>query len=164
MHCQACGFENASGIKFCGECGSPLKLKCSSCGFENAPAIKFCGECGRRLDEPLKPSAVPDPRTYTPKHLAQKILTSRSALEGERKQVTVLATSARDGHSRQVILRHQTSGLPYARSTVFFRSSHSSRTTISPLFSPTRIASGRLFSILRRSEYRLISSCMRSAA
>src|SRR6058998_219006 len=90
MHCQACGFENASGIKFCGECGSPLKLKCSSCGFENAPAIKFCGECGRRLDEPLKPSAVPDPRTYTPKHLAQKILTSRSALEGERKQVTVL--------------------------------------------------------------------------
>ncbi len=31
-----------------------------------------------------------DPRSYTPKHLAEKILTSRSALEGERKQVTVL--------------------------------------------------------------------------
>ena len=31
-----------------------------------------------------------DPRAYTPKHLAEKILRSRSALEGERKQVTVL--------------------------------------------------------------------------
>jgi class 3 adenylate cyclase len=31
-----------------------------------------------------------EPLTYTPKHLAEKILTSRSALEGERKQVTVL--------------------------------------------------------------------------
>jgi class 3 adenylate cyclase len=30
------------------------------------------------------------PLSYTPKHLAEKILTSRSALEGERKQVTVL--------------------------------------------------------------------------
>jgi class 3 adenylate cyclase len=30
------------------------------------------------------------PRTYTPKHLADKILQSKSALEGERKQVTVL--------------------------------------------------------------------------
>jgi class 3 adenylate cyclase len=36
--------------------------------------------------------AVPDrdPRDYTPKHLAEKILRSKSALEGERKQVTVM--------------------------------------------------------------------------
>ena len=39
---------------------------------------------------PLAEASAPDPRTYTPKHLAEKILTSRSALEGERKQVTVL--------------------------------------------------------------------------
>jgi class 3 adenylate cyclase len=32
----------------------------------------------------------PAPRTYTPPHLADKILTMRSALEGERKQVSVL--------------------------------------------------------------------------
>jgi class 3 adenylate cyclase len=31
-----------------------------------------------------------EPLSYTPRHLAEKILTSRSALEGERKQVTVL--------------------------------------------------------------------------
>src|SRR5215831_14498751 len=36
------------------------------------------------------PDHVREPLSYTPKHLAEKILTSRSALEGERKQVTVL--------------------------------------------------------------------------
>jgi len=35
-------------------------------------------------------SGLPSPASYTPKHLAQKILTSRAALEGERKNVTVL--------------------------------------------------------------------------
>lgn len=30
------------------------------------------------------------PASYTPKHLADRILRSRSVLEGERKQVTVL--------------------------------------------------------------------------
>jgi hypothetical protein len=38
---------------------------------------------------------VRDPRSYTPKHLAEKILTSRSALEGERKQVTILFADVR---------------------------------------------------------------------
>src|SRR5215510_14161556 len=36
------------------------------------------------------PDHAREPLSYTPKHLAEKILTSRSALEGERKQVTVL--------------------------------------------------------------------------
>src|SRR5215831_14446393 len=43
--------------------------------------------------EPLvhpSPDQAREPLSYTPKHLAEKILTSRSALEGERKQVTVL--------------------------------------------------------------------------
>jgi NADH pyrophosphatase NudC (nudix superfamily) len=55
MRCAACGFENASGIKFCGECGAPLKPKCSSCGFENAPSTRFCGECGAPLSEQAAP-------------------------------------------------------------------------------------------------------------
>jgi class 3 adenylate cyclase/tetratricopeptide (TPR) repeat protein len=33
---------------------------------------------------------APSPQTYTPAHLVEKILTSKAALEGERKQVTVL--------------------------------------------------------------------------
>jgi class 3 adenylate cyclase/tetratricopeptide (TPR) repeat protein len=95
MRCSACGFENASGIKFCGECGASLKLKCASCGFENAPAIKFCGECGKPLSEVSKPGPPPDPRSYTPKHLVEKILTTRSALQGERKHVTILFADVR---------------------------------------------------------------------
>src|SRR5215813_1536266 len=90
MRCPSCGFENASGIKFCGECGASLKLRCASCGFENPPSMKFCGECRKPLPEAAKPGPPPDPRSYTPRHLAERILTSRSALEGERKQVTVL--------------------------------------------------------------------------
>jgi class 3 adenylate cyclase len=90
VRCPACGFENASGIKFCGECGGSLKVRCSSCGFENLSAMKFCGECGKPLAGAVTVASSPDPRSYTPKHLAEKILTSRSALEGERKQVTVL--------------------------------------------------------------------------
>src|SRR5262245_52624359 len=38
----------------------------------------------------LDTSQARAPLAYTPPHLAEKILTSRSALEGERKQVTVL--------------------------------------------------------------------------
>jgi double zinc ribbon protein len=90
MKCSGCGFENAAGIKFCGECGAPMKLNCPSCGFANAPGIKFCGECGKPLTEAAKEPPPREPRSYTPKHLVEKILTSRSALEGERKQVTVL--------------------------------------------------------------------------
>ena len=50
---------------------------------------------GRATLAPLPCSAAPSAQhrrrsTYTPPYLAEKILTSRSALEGERKQVTVL--------------------------------------------------------------------------
>ena len=50
--------------------------------------MKFCGECGKSLADPAAPVRSPDPRSYTPYHLAEKILTSRSALEGERKGAT----------------------------------------------------------------------------
>ena len=56
MRCPVCGFENASGIKFCGECCEPLKIRCSSCGFGNAPGIKCSGERGKPLAEAAKPS------------------------------------------------------------------------------------------------------------
>jgi adenylate cyclase len=65
-------------------------LSCSSCGKANPAKQKFCNGCGAPLRGSTDRSASPDLRSYTPKHLAEKILTSRSALEGERKQVTVL--------------------------------------------------------------------------
>jgi class 3 adenylate cyclase/predicted ATPase len=67
-----------------------LSLACAACGASNQPGERFCGECGKPLAEAAKESTHRDPRSYTPKHLAEKILTRRSALEGERKQVTIL--------------------------------------------------------------------------
>src|SRR6058998_1161741 len=66
-------------------------LRCPSCGHANRAAAKFCEECGTRLGSAAASAEPPRaPRDYTPRHLAEKILGSRAALEGERKQVTVL--------------------------------------------------------------------------
>ena len=91
MKCSKCRSENPEGMKFCGECGSKLKIRCSKCNASNPPQFKFCGECGQAFTQ-AAPSPVNynQPQSYTPKHLADKILTSRSAIEGERKLVTVL--------------------------------------------------------------------------
>src|SRR5215510_14299350 len=90
MRCPKCGHENAVDMKFCGECGTRLAVLCRECGARNAPAQKFCGECGARLEPGASSRQFPSPDAYTPRHLAEKILTSKTALEGERKQVTVL--------------------------------------------------------------------------
>ncbi|MBI4610845.1 MAG: AAA family ATPase [Candidatus Rokubacteria bacterium] len=102
MRCAACGQDNAPSAKFCAECGARLAERCPTCGAEVKPTAKFCDQCGARLREEVPRHAAPgdltapvtqrfaSPETYTPVHLAEKILTSRSALEGERKQVTVL--------------------------------------------------------------------------
>ncbi|MEE8534742.1 MAG: adenylate/guanylate cyclase domain-containing protein, partial [Kiloniellales bacterium] len=91
MQCPKCRAENREGRRFCGECGAPLAVTCTACGYSNQPGEKFCGGCGA----PVVATPPPEPRfaspqSYTPKHLAEAILTSRAAVEGERKQVTVL--------------------------------------------------------------------------
>lgn len=91
MRCSGCGAENVSDRRFCAECGAPLAVVCPACGFENQQSAKFCGGCAARLGTAVAPPAVPaSPESYTPKPLAERILRSRGALEGERKQVTVL--------------------------------------------------------------------------
>jgi class 3 adenylate cyclase/tetratricopeptide (TPR) repeat protein len=91
MQCSKCGHENRSGAKFCEECGTRLAQTCPKCQCEISPSAKFCPECGEQVAAPASNAVrVPSPETYTPKHLAEKILTSKAALEGERKQVTVL--------------------------------------------------------------------------
>jgi class 3 adenylate cyclase/tetratricopeptide (TPR) repeat protein len=93
MQCPKCQFENPEGLKFCVECGNKLETKCPKCGFNNSPSFKFCGECGHSLVEPpeeITPIKYSEPQSYTPKFLADKILTIRSSIEGERKLVTVL--------------------------------------------------------------------------
>src|SRR5262245_43169189 len=90
MECPHCQHENSSGVKFCGECGARLESLCPSCRVANPPTNKFCNECGAPLAQVSAATKFLSPQFYTPKHLAEKILTSKSALEGERKQVTVL--------------------------------------------------------------------------
>ncbi|MBI3386361.1 MAG: AAA family ATPase [Deltaproteobacteria bacterium] len=108
MKCPKCHTENLADSAFCEECSAPLEAACPTCGASNRPTAKFCRKCRAALassDELKAQSQIgsspttnnlttnnlpPSPLSYTPKHLADKILTSRSALEGERKQVTVL--------------------------------------------------------------------------
>ncbi len=89
MHCLRCRHENPSGVKFCGECGARLEGLCPSCKAANPPTNKFCGQCGATLGQTAASNVI-SLQAYTPKHLAEKILTSKSALEGERKHVTIL--------------------------------------------------------------------------
>jgi len=89
MQCPRCQHENPLGTKFCGECAAPLAAVCPSCGAPNPSENKFCGQCAAPLrTAPTAKFATPE--SYTPKHLVEKILISKAALEGERKQVTVL--------------------------------------------------------------------------
>jgi predicted ATPase/class 3 adenylate cyclase len=92
MECPKCQTENPEGLKFCGECGARMERICPKCHAANPPQFKFCGECGQALHKPSLSSPInySEPRSYTPKFLADKILTSRSAVEGERKLVTVM--------------------------------------------------------------------------
>src|SRR5215475_5960822 len=88
MRCPRCQHDNPSGTKFCGQCATPLAATCSACGAANPHGNKFCGQCAAPLATPA--TASPSPESYTPKHLAEKILISKVALEGERKHVTIL--------------------------------------------------------------------------
>src|SRR5262249_55835921 len=88
MKCPRCQHENPVQAKFCLECGTRLSPVCAKCQTKLPAGAKFCLECG----EPIADQAptFPSPEIYTPKHLTEKILASKTALEGERKQVTVL--------------------------------------------------------------------------
>ncbi|HEU5323396.1 MAG TPA: adenylate/guanylate cyclase domain-containing protein, partial [Methylomirabilota bacterium] len=88
--CPRCQHANDPRAKFCEDCAAPLSRICASCGAPLSPAAKFCPECATPVAAGGAQPRFASPEAYTPRHLAEKILTSRSALEGERKQVTVL--------------------------------------------------------------------------
>jgi tetratricopeptide (TPR) repeat protein len=91
MRCQGCQHENPAGSNFCLGCGARLALACAGCGADLPAGARFCNKCGAPVAaESGGPARFGSPGVYTPRHLAEKILGSKSALEGERKQVTVL--------------------------------------------------------------------------
>jgi class 3 adenylate cyclase/tetratricopeptide (TPR) repeat protein len=95
MKCAKCGHDNRTGAKFCEECGAHLSAVCMNCGAQLSSTARFCSECGHPIGQAAAsgPDSAPQfaaPEAYTPRHLAEKILSSKAALEGERKQVTAL--------------------------------------------------------------------------
>jgi class 3 adenylate cyclase/tetratricopeptide (TPR) repeat protein len=91
MKCPRCQQDNPTHARFCVGCGARLALTCGSCGAELPGGARFCLQCGNAVTAgTAAPVGAPAPETYTPKHLAERILTSKATLEGERKQVTVL--------------------------------------------------------------------------
>ena len=93
MQCSTCKHENRVGAKFCEECATHLARACSKCGGPLSSAAKFCPECANPTGLTTEAVAAPrfgSPESYTPKHLAERILNSKSVQEGERKLVTVL--------------------------------------------------------------------------
>jgi len=91
MECPNCYTSNRDNAEFCKECGNKFDISCPNCGRSLQSDSKFCDKCGhhlKRSDEAV-PVDYEKPQSYTPKFLADKILTNRSAIEGERKLVTV---------------------------------------------------------------------------
>jgi class 3 adenylate cyclase/tetratricopeptide (TPR) repeat protein len=88
MRCPACQADNLPDAVFCEECATPLEAACPACGAGNRPAAKFCRKCRAPLT--AGPAGAPAPHPHPPKHLADKVRAAKSALEGERKQVTVV--------------------------------------------------------------------------
>jgi hypothetical protein len=85
VSCPSGQHPNPDGARFCNACGAALAAACPACSHHNPPESRFCNACGYQLVVPPPPEPPPhfvSPQAYTPKHLAEKILTSRSALGG----------------------------------------------------------------------------------
>jgi class 3 adenylate cyclase len=104
VNCPKCQHKNPEDAKFCNECGNKLELACPECGKMNPPGSKFCNGCGQMLTVSDNAGTVQgsilsqpqSPRTYTPPHLAERILAeqvemeARGTADGERKTITAL--------------------------------------------------------------------------
>lgn len=95
MVCANCGARNSPQSQFCGNCGASLVEACMTCGSPLPRSQKFCDQCGTdRGSAPLyaKQAGMENIAApiNLPRHLAKRLLESRAAIEGERKQITVL--------------------------------------------------------------------------
>src|SRR5262245_15446032 len=121
MHCPSCGFDNPEGMKFCGECATPLQTPCPQCGFENPPGFKFCGACATPLTGEVHspPSHVQGGQGFGPQSSESGIPKGREFRQdvAERRQLTVMFCDLVDSTAlaerldpedlRQVMLAYQ---------------------------------------------------------
>jgi class 3 adenylate cyclase/tetratricopeptide (TPR) repeat protein len=89
MRCQHCQHDNPPGGRFCAECGTRLDIRCPACGAVNAVVNVACRACGGPLTEAPPGQQLVSERD-TRQRLTEMIVMSKAALEGERKQITVL--------------------------------------------------------------------------
>jgi class 3 adenylate cyclase/tetratricopeptide (TPR) repeat protein len=94
VHCPSCGAEATALGAECSRCGAQLPCRCAACGSQNAPGANYCSHCGQALGTGVAESAGVG-YARAPSHLVERVLRSRAALEGERKQVTVLFADIR---------------------------------------------------------------------
>ena len=103
MKCPRCGFENVDGINFCGQCGERIRHTCPACGSASQSTSCPCTVCGHAPQESLLTSEQESSQAIVPRiddmaiirrfltpQLADKILTARGKIEGERRHVTAL--------------------------------------------------------------------------
>jgi len=104
MKCPNCSFENPSGNRFCGICGSMISKTCPACGNQNPIKYDFCGNCGAALGEGFNRYGRKEPSaTYsyfpasssafvvkTPREDQLEMSKSLGMLKGERRVATVI--------------------------------------------------------------------------
>jgi class 3 adenylate cyclase/tetratricopeptide (TPR) repeat protein len=90
MRCNQCHRDNRDEARFCRACGTTLYPSCTACGTRLEAGSLFCDRCGASVSTPGSWPPVMGSAVRTPGHIAEKILLSKAALEGERKQLSVL--------------------------------------------------------------------------
>jgi hypothetical protein len=85
MKCPQCGQDNPIALGSATAAASSWKLAARRAARAIRRAAEFCNGCGQSLTP--APASERTPASYTPKHLAERILTSKAALEGERKHL-----------------------------------------------------------------------------
>jgi class 3 adenylate cyclase/tetratricopeptide (TPR) repeat protein/ribosomal protein L40E len=98
MKCQKCGTTNPKEAVFCMKCGTKLEPpRCEKCGTINPEEAVFCMKCGNKLttepitiEQPIKRPDLNILKSSIPEKLADKILSQKDRIEGERKLVTVM--------------------------------------------------------------------------
>jgi len=100
MTCPRCRQDSPEHATFCPGCGTRLVRSCASCGTELRAGARFCLQCGQPVGTPPRSAS---PASYTPNHIAEKILSSKRSLEGEPKHVTVLFALLADRDREEVL-------------------------------------------------------------
>jgi class 3 adenylate cyclase len=98
MQCPKCQHDNPDSSNFCFECGHKLEFICPECNASLPAGVKFCNNCGHNLSQPSESprkelsadDKIKKMQKYLPKGVAEKVLSQRDKIEGEKKQVTVM--------------------------------------------------------------------------